>query len=821
MRKNSTAGLDSLFTVVRVVGADQPGGRPEEELLTWTSHTWRRMLFVLPMDADNFLGQLERSWDAVIDDLDRWCAGFQSRAEEDREQLEEVFGYLGLLLVTLLSLRHADAYRYRRGHAPVPAWSPQRADHDCERLCAGLLGHASVREAIRRIYAPDGWIPDVEPDGAGPDPLTTKEWDRIDFDTLRFHRHGTTSFILAGAPREPVQGQTKPLALKCIVYPYLRVPTIARATREYMSRYGVPGSEVDHLVRVWASGSSWILMDFVAGLTLGEILELRPGAGNGSAPTGRSEPGHQPGRLREVSVERLAELSRQLFAAMSDLERAGLRHSDLTPSNIIVRQRDDGGGPRFVLIDLGVNFLYTRAMPGWDGPDSVYVAPEIRGGDEGSRRSDLYSVGQLLIALAGSPNESDGTVPDSFYAETPALARFIEDLVDKEPSHRLLIFRPDPSRPLYPQLQAAFDEELAAVAASRDEPAWFSSPRWLGSLTDLFRPLAGAPARQRQLWRIRRTQQLYRDPRRSMNVRWLLFWSSLSAIAWYLGAVIVLTWWLRDLQWDWGNQLIALLQRATGKSEDEFPYLDALRANDYPIPDLRGNLPVRLVAMSFLLVGARYYQNLFAGLTPLVTGGGQGRLTVAAVVAEIHMRLQSVVALGLVLPPTLVQRRWWPIFTAVGILVCFLTNWTCLWFARSALQQARDRGLSTVPRRIAGLESFRDWVPSSGFYAAGCWVLGFFVYFGLAKDVYMYAGAVAAINVVLFYMIKCSGDSAAEVRTGLGRALLAAERMRYAAEVAPPRRALPDHPVSPGSSFLRAVRRPPRPARSRSRSRTR
>jgi hypothetical protein len=211
-----------------------------------------------------------------------------------------------------------------------------------------------------------------------------------------------------------------------------------------------------------------------------------------------------------------------------------------------------------------------------------------------------------------------------------------------------------------------------------------------------------------------------------------------------------------------------------------------------------------MVALSFLLVGARYYQNLFAGLTPLVTGRGQGRLSLSAVVAEIHMRLQSVMALVLVLPPTLVERRWWPIFTAAGVLFCFLTNWTCLSFARSALRRAGEHGLSTVPRRIAGLESFSDWTPSAGFYAAACWVLGLIVYFGFARDVYMYAGAVAAINVGLFYMIKCSGDNAADVRIGLGRACLAAERLRYLADApvrsqrtAPPESAPASAPVQP------------------------
>lgn len=787
----------TLRTVLRAVGdGPEPDRRAaEEELSAWTGHSLRRVLLDLPVDRKSFRGRFEQSWDAVIADLGRWCTGFRSRPAPVQQRLEPVFGYLGLLLVTLVSLRHTDEQRYRRvpdGPAGAARFSSQPG-HDCRGLCAAMLAEAPVRAAIRTMYAPDAYlVPELAE--LAPDRTSRLEWDRIDFDTLRFHRHGTTSFILTGLPRDAVQGQRRPLALKCIVYPYLRVPSIVRATREYLSRFGTLRADVEHVAGVWASSHSWILMDYVAGETLAEHLDRRLGLG-----------GDEPGPAGAIRIDLLAELGRQLFVAMTDLDRAGLRHHDLSPSNIIVAHRPDRDSPRFVLVDLGVNHLYTHAMPGLDGPDSVFVAPEVRAGDEGARTSDLYSVGQLLIAFSGGPDLADGQVPDRFYAETPVLARFVEDLVGREPGHRLLIFTPDPDRPLYPQLRTVFDEELTAVAASRPARS-LPGGRLVNQLADLVRPLAGAPGRQRRIWRIRRTQQLYRDPRRSMYARWLLFWSWLSASAWYLGSAILITWWLRDLSWDWGNQAIALWQRAAGTPADEFPYLDALRAPDYPVADPLGNLPVRIVGLSFLLVGARYYQNLFAGLTPLVAGLDQGRLSWSALLAEVFIRLQSVAALVFVLPPTLIQRDWWPIFTAIGITVSFLTNWSCLSFARAALRQANDRGLSTVPaRRVASLEAFADWTPSAGFYAAGCWVIGLFIYVGFVGDVFVYAGAVAAINVVLFYLIKCSGGGATDVRVGLGRAFLAAERVRLLAAVAA-------EPAGPAPDLARPrPRTPPEP----------
>lgn len=723
--------------------------REEEELRGWGREDWSHLFLHLPFDAHAFLGEYEEPWDAVIEGLHHWCADFHGRPEPFKQGHQSVFGYLGLLLVTLASLRHSYVLRYGQG-------PDQDVTHSCEALCVPLLREPAVRVAIRSLYAPD--VPLSDHDAPTSDAATRAEWDRVDFDSLRFHRHGTTSFILVGHPEMAVQGQRRPLALKCILYPYLRVPSIVRSTRGYRNLFGVDGVEVRHLAHVWASSTRWIMMDFVPGETLAEFLQRQPTS-------------------RDIRLDLLSDLGGELFLALAALERMGLHHCDLSPSNIIIRRDAETDERRFVLVDLGVNYLYSRAVPGSDGPDATYIAPEIRSGGRQSRRADIYSVGQLLVTIANGPRRQGDAapVPDAFYAESSVLARFVEDLTDTAPEHRLLIFRPDPARALYLQLQQFFKEELAAMVATRAE-----RPR---RLLSLHTPLSGAPRRQLETWQIRRDQSLYCDPRRGMHVRWLLFWSLVSATAWYVAATIVIMWWLRDLNWDWGNQWISVLQRTNAAGEEEFPFLDALRANDYAVPDLADNLPARMVGMSFLLAGARLYQNVLAGLTPLVTGLRQGWLSVLAVLAEAHMRLMSVVAFVLVLLTTLIQRDWWPICTAIGITCVLLCNASCLVFARVAVRRAREAKLTTVPEgRISGLDAFSKWTPSAGFYSVACWSIGSLIFFGLVEDVYVYAGAVASINIVLFYIIKCSGSEAEEVRTGLARACLSAERLRYLSE---------------------------------------
>ena len=224
---------------------------------------------------------------------------------------------------------------------------------------------------------------------------------------------------------------------------------------------------------------------------------------------------------------------------MTDLEGAGLQHGDLSPSNIIVR-RDAQGECTLVLVDLGVNYLYLHAAPGSGGPDAAYIAPEVRARGQNVERADIYSVGQLLIAVAGAPGgwpDRPSVVTDDFYAESPVLARFLKDLIDRDPARRLLIFQPDATQPFYPQLLTFFEEELAAVSATRADRT--------DGVRGLFTPLSGAPARALNMWRIRRSQMLYRNPRRGMHVRWLMFWSWLSAVAWYVSGTIVIYWWLQ------------------------------------------------------------------------------------------------------------------------------------------------------------------------------------------------------------------------------------------------------------------------------------
>lgn len=741
-----TADLRTLVGVVPAVLAERDQAL-DQAASGWTVDGWREVLLDLPPDSGTFTAQLELPWDSVIDALTGWRTRFAGR---ERSELASLNGFAGLLLLTLLALRHSE-----RRRSP---WDDEEPDHDCTVQCEQLATDPDVQDALRELYAPAG---------------DNDEWDVIDFRSLTFHRHGTTSFLLRGLPTGRRAGELKPFALKCIVYPFLRIPTIARATKGYATTYEPPENvEADHLVRVWASSDSWLLMDFIDGKTLAELLAESAG-----------------GPAARLDLERLRTIGGELFSALADLEACEIEHGDLSPSNILVVNVE--GTQRLRLVDLGVNFLYLHNLPGQDGADAAYVAPEIRALSRqvdpgaaveerarahGRPSGDLYSLGQLLILLGCGRLERDRTVPDVFYAEAPLLARFIEDLIDRDPGRRLLIFRPSGER-TYDSLRQDFAEELDAVVAAKSEGTHPHGVSWWRGMADLFTPLSGALGRQLRLWRKRRSQGLWRDPTRSFGVRRLLVWSTLATLTWGLCSVLVLMWTYRSAGLSWDNLIVVALQRLTGAASDEFPIIDQLRAPDYLIPERIAPVALGVLALSMTLVGVKYYQSLFASVTPWPLRWRTGALSWYGMAAEVAMRVPAFALSLLTLAGLLVQPRLWLLLTAFGMSVVTAINWLTSSFALTVLSSARSDGLSTVPAQVPGLALFTSWIPGNVLYAVILWAVGILLYLDVLQDAMLYVVVITFLNVVQLYLVKC-GRQGPPIRAGLARASVTAERLR-------------------------------------------
>ena len=93
---------------------------------------------------------------------------------------------------------------------------------------------------------------------------------------------------------------------------------------------------------------------------------------------------------------------RDCLAALSALHRAEIVHGDLKPANIMLKRTGNAK-----LIDLGSAFLIQDVPPHrtWT---PAYAAPELHRGETASARSDLISLGHVLVELLGGQSPCAG-----------------------------------------------------------------------------------------------------------------------------------------------------------------------------------------------------------------------------------------------------------------------------------------------------------------------------------------------------------------------------------------------------------------------------
>ena len=133
-----------------------------------------------------------------------------------------------------------------------------------------------------------------------------------------------------------------------------------------------------------ANGTAYLVMEYVDGRPLSDLLKGREGSG------------------RPLDEEELLSLVNPLLKTLSRLHEAGVLHRDLKPSNVLVRRRDW----QPILIDFGAAkegvALHSKSVaPYTEG----YAALEQVGEGELGRWTDIYGVGAVMwrIVAGGSP----------------------------------------------------------------------------------------------------------------------------------------------------------------------------------------------------------------------------------------------------------------------------------------------------------------------------------------------------------------------------------------------------------------------------------
>ncbi|MGW2518388.1 protein kinase domain-containing protein [Streptomyces sp. NPDC001617] len=613
-----------------------------------------------------------------------------------------VVGFISLICLNVVLLE-------RRFRSPDMA-EQRRADG----YCRWLFRAAGVGRAIGLVYGPVGSRTVTAEEG--------RYWSQIDFSSLRYHKAGTTSFILRGfsTVADNEAGSYSPLALKCVLFPWNKLAAITRATDQYAQTYGRTAVS-PRVVKPKASSGQWVIMPFQDGQTLSEVIADF----EASRPKMADRIAMAEGVARKISTA-LHKLARDTAVDASDPTS---QHLDLSPSNLII---DNTGTVNF--IDLGVNHLYSRQVGISEHDDAVYIAPEIKNQRNASATADAYSLGIILIQiLAGAPPR-DGRVPEMIWTASPNLGRLLEDFIEERPENRFLLLpQPDGFK---------FDELLTHIESyfkvARKEPV-ASEGKYIYVLARLG-PASREARTQFSQWWLRRRNGSQGTARYES---YLLFFSALSTLGWWF--IVSKT------------ALVTVSDFVTGQA-DGLP--DGLE------------LYAKAIALSQGLVASKFYQTILARLTTRGIPGLRARF------AEVVMRSMSVVAVPTTALSTFSPRFYWvwPWTCAAGAVAVALSNWATWYTANRVLVEAEST-LSTTPahdRRFA--RGYEQWWWTMLLYSLIITIIGWGIQIRVLKDLPAYVFILIAITVGVHYGSKCAAAGPA-ICGSIARAFFAGQRL--------------------------------------------
>ncbi|TWU27087.1 Serine/threonine-protein kinase PrkC [Novipirellula galeiformis] len=161
-------------------------------------------------------------------------------------------------------------------------------------------------------------------------------------------------------------------------------------------------------------------------------------------------------------------IMRECLAALAALHRENIVHGDVKPANIMLKRSGHAK-----LIDMGSAFDFTNP-PRDRECTPVYAAPEVLENNEATPRSDLASVGYVLIELLSGVNPFNGfeNLRQLLQAKRELPARLHKILPEDVLRNELLmsflqgLIAPDPNR-RFPSAEAAEHVEQGAAAFHR------------------------------------------------------------------------------------------------------------------------------------------------------------------------------------------------------------------------------------------------------------------------------------------------------------------------------------------------------------------
>jgi serine/threonine protein kinase/tetratricopeptide (TPR) repeat protein len=171
--------------------------------------------------------------------------------------------------------------------------------------------------------------------------------------------------------------------------------SLRRFKQEFRTLADIAHPNLASLYELLADGTTWCFsMEILSGVQFLEYIWSGMGPPAASATT--SSPENSGPRLTSERAERLTDAMTQLAVGLSTLHDAGILHSDIKPSNVLVTEEG-----RLVLLDFGlatpIHQIEGRLKSIQGTP--LYMSPEQARGQQLTEASDWYSVGVMLYEV--------------------------------------------------------------------------------------------------------------------------------------------------------------------------------------------------------------------------------------------------------------------------------------------------------------------------------------------------------------------------------------------------------------------------------------
>jgi hypothetical protein len=559
-------------------------------------------------------------------------------------------------------------------------------DQDADIATAFLRAHPTIADAIATAFS----LPEEEGTSA------------IDFQAAEVLSVGhRTAVIRAHARGRGMVVPPRPVVLK-LIKPSRSSDNAAFEELEAERRLSA--------TRVLAHGPRYLISEVAPGVPLLQWLAHR----------GWLEKAGHRGRAGEFDarIDAAAQIGEAICSSLIEMEHvAGGSHGNLSLTSVLV---DEAPERLYVhLVDAGAEFRDAERREPTDAPGLA------SGREMGGPLSDAYALGVILLqVLTSEPlvyNSLQRPLAEA-WTICPELARVIEDLVDEHQEQRLTMLNPSGTAGRWSTLQK-----------------WITAER---RLARLFRPSSdildgGTSEASISSWnQVRRYFAAAADVRLSGEAGWpgydLLKYINLASYGLW---VLCLT------------GFVVLTSADIGLST---PGGDALRfinaVGRYHVGDVSGNLPGRVLALSFSYAALTFYSRILAS----VTARKLGVPLIEASLRTVPFVFQLPAAWVIFYDPTA-----WPIAATIGVLATAVVNGFMRNLDRRALHAMRDP-LDYDEDDVEGArrqrEPYRSWSRTAAMYLTLIVAFDFLLYrYHKLHDAWFYALCLAAANYYVLY----------------------------------------------------------------------